>query len=85
MIGDDYEDKLKSDPDHYKLLKFDSALSFDGDTPPEANPTLVTEPIPVVSTEITTPVIKESYIKHHYMVPVLDKVIVLIKSINSIQ
>ena len=85
VIGDDYEDKLKSDPDHYKLLKFDSELSFDGDTPPEANPTLVTEPTPVVSTEITTPVIKESYIKHHYMVPVLDKVIVLIKSINSIQ
>ena len=85
VIGDDYEDKLKSDPDHYKLLKFDSELSFDGDTPPEVNKTLVTEPMPVVSTEITTPVIKESYIKHHYMVPVLDKVIVLIKSINSIQ
>ena len=84
VIGDD-EDKLKLDPSHYKLLKFDSELSFGDDTPPEANPTLVTEPTPVVSTEITTPVIKESYIKHHYMVPVLDKVIVLIKSINSVQ
>ena len=84
VIGDD-EDKLKLDPSHYKLLKFDSALSFGDDTPPESNPTLVTEPTPVVSTEITTPVIKESYIKHHYMVPVLDKVIVLIKSINSVQ
>ena len=81
----DYEEQLELDPVHYKRLKFDSDLSFDGDTPPEANPTLVTEPTPDVSTDITTPVIKESYIKHHYMVPVLDKVIVLIKSINSVQ
>lgn len=38
---------------------------------------------PTIDSSTTIPVIKPSYIQHHYMTPVLNKVIVLIKSVSK--
>ena len=60
---------------------------------PEGNSRFVSGPVvmcetdskPIPSSESVTPTINELYKTHHYMVPVLNKVVVLIKSVNSVQ
>lgn len=68
---------------------FDSIISYykNPNNPSEILPPddqrICDNPIPVTASDNIRPVIDPYYKKHHYVVPVLNKVIVLIKSVNN--